>query len=148
MPVLHRATSDRLSAFSDGVFAVLITVVQLRPPVFHVAASALYRLDGREQTGAATGCLLCGGFFPREHDLRMLNLGAHSPKPGCGGFIDGTPNHALPIGNDIMPFRGGCVEISSGWTWNLYLLPDRLSEARSARSKEANISAIKRTRGV
>src|SRR5947207_1863873 len=36
MPVLHRATPDRLSAFSDGVFAVLITVLvlELRPPEF------------------------------------------------------------------------------------------------------------------
>jgi uncharacterized membrane protein len=36
MPVQHRATPDRLSAFSDGVFAVLITVLvlELRPPEF------------------------------------------------------------------------------------------------------------------
>ena len=36
MPVLHKATPDRLSAFSDGVFAVLITVLvlELRPPEF------------------------------------------------------------------------------------------------------------------
>ena len=133
MAVLHRATPERLSAFSDGVFAVLITVLvlELRPPelptfkallllwptwlsyavsylfiaivwtnhhhlmryateatpssvvvqfrasVFRVAASALHRLDGREQIGAATGCFLCGGFLPRERDLRMLNPGAH-----------------------------------------------------------------------
>ena len=52
-------------------------VVQLRTPVFHVAASALYGLDGREQTGAPTGCLLCSGFLPSERDLCMFDPGAH-----------------------------------------------------------------------
>src|SRR5438128_579380 len=44
-----------------------------------------------------------------------------------------------------MPVRGRCggsAEISTGWTRNLYLLPDRLSEARSAESREAHISGI------
>ncbi len=133
MPVLHRATPERLSAFSDGVFAVLITVLvlDLRPPelptfdallllwptwlsyavsylfiaivwtnhhylmrhateatprllwfnfahlVFHVAASVLYRLDGRKQVGATTSCLLCGGFLPRQRDVPMFDLGAY-----------------------------------------------------------------------
>jgi uncharacterized membrane protein len=37
MTVLDRATPERLSALSDGVFAVLITVLvlELRPPELH-----------------------------------------------------------------------------------------------------------------
>jgi Endosomal/lysosomal potassium channel TMEM175 len=133
MRVLDRATPERLSMFSDGVFAVLITVlvldlhppelptfkalmslwptwlsyavsylfiaivwtnhhylmryateanpsspvVQFRPSVFHVAASALHSLDGREPTGTAAGCLLCGSFLPRKRNLYRLDLGAY-----------------------------------------------------------------------
>jgi uncharacterized membrane protein len=42
MTVLRKATPERLSAFSDGVFAVLITVLvlDLRPPE-HPTCSAL-----------------------------------------------------------------------------------------------------------
>ena len=52
------------------------TVVQFRAPVLDVASSVLYRLDGREQVGAATSCLLCSGFLPRQRDLPMFDLGA------------------------------------------------------------------------
>jgi uncharacterized membrane protein len=38
---------------------------------------ALYRLDGREQIGAATGRLLCGSLLPRERNVHMSNSGAH-----------------------------------------------------------------------
>jgi uncharacterized membrane protein len=30
-----------------------------------------------EQTGAAAGCLLCGGGLPRQRDLHMFDLGAY-----------------------------------------------------------------------
>ena len=127
----HRATPERLSTFSDGVFAVLITVLVLglRPPEsptvraflllwsnwlsyavsylfiaivwtnhhylmrfatvassrllwfnfahFHVAASVLYRLDGRERIGSIGGCLLCGGFLPGKCDVHLFDLGAY-----------------------------------------------------------------------
>jgi Endosomal/lysosomal potassium channel TMEM175 len=99
--------------------------------------------------GAATGRLLCSGFLPRERNLHLSHPGAHWPKPGCGGFIDGAPDHAFPIDRDLMPFRGGyvgSVEISAGWTRNLHLLPDRLSEARPAWGAAAEISGIKRDR--
>ena len=50
-----------------------------------------------------------------------------------------------------MSFRvrcGGSAEISAGRTRNLYLLPDRLSEARSAWSWGARLSGIKVLAGV
>jgi Endosomal/lysosomal potassium channel TMEM175 len=73
-------------------------------------------------------------------------------------LIDRTPvdevsprvrgTHALPVDHDFMPLRDGCgcsAEIPTYWSRNMYLLPRRLSETRSAGSWEANISRIKRT---
>ena len=51
-------------------------VVQFRASVFHVAASALYGLDGGEPFGSAAGLLLCDGFLSRKRDLHMFDLGA------------------------------------------------------------------------
>ena len=41
-------------------------VVQLRPSVLSVAASVGHRLDGRERTGSAAGCLLRRGLLSRH----------------------------------------------------------------------------------
>jgi uncharacterized membrane protein len=66
-------------------------------------------------------------------------------------LIDRIPvaqDHAPPINHDFVSFRGGfgCrAEISPSWARNLYLLPDRLSETRSAGSWETDISGIKRS---
>jgi hypothetical protein len=98
---------------------------------FNVAASTRHRLDGGEQIGAATGCLLRRGFLPGKRNLHLSHLGAHSPKLGDRTSIGVAPDHSLPIGHDFMFFRGGCVgsvEIPTGWGRNMYLLPDPLSQ--------------------
>src|SRR5262249_34853399 len=62
--------------------------------------------------------------------------------------VDCAQGHALAINHDFMSFRGGfgsCVEISANRDRNLYLLPDRLSKARSASSWETDIFGIKRS---
>ena len=128
--MLHKATTERLSAFSDGVFAVLITVlvldlrppvaptfrapptlanmaqlcsklsvyrhcvgqsspptalrnrsdttpdvVQFRSPIFRIAVTARYRVDGRKRTGIAASRLLRGGLLVRELHLHPFDMG-------------------------------------------------------------------------
>ncbi len=55
-------------------------VVQFRPSVFRVPASALHRVDGRERIGAPAGFLLYGGLLPGERDLHISDLGACGPQ--------------------------------------------------------------------
>ena len=47
-------------------------MVQFCVSIFHVASSAFYRLDGEQRVGAATRCLPCSGFLPRERHLHIL----------------------------------------------------------------------------
>jgi uncharacterized membrane protein len=45
--------------------------------LFSMSLLPIYRVDGREQIGASTGCLLCGGVLARECNLHMLDMGAY-----------------------------------------------------------------------
>ena len=70
-------------------------VVQFRTFVFHVVASTLNRVDGRQQIGAATGCFLCSGFLPRERHLFLIRE-----------LIHRRPVGEIPSSvRRIMPFR-------------------------------------------
>src|SRR5262249_18358440 len=107
-------------------------LVQFRAPVFRVAASAFYGLDGRESVGATACRLLRRSLLSRERDLYRPDLGAHRASPRQRGLVEGAQDHARPIDSHLMRFRdcgGRSVEVSAGRARNVYLLPDCLSEA-------------------
>jgi NAD(P)-dependent dehydrogenase (short-subunit alcohol dehydrogenase family) len=84
------------------------------------------------------------GMELKFHGARRLTIRAWDALRGFTqrGFAEGAQGHALPVGRYVMCFRGGCgrgVEISADWARNVLLLPDRLSETRSAGSREATI---------
>jgi hypothetical protein len=190
MTLLRKATPERLSTFSDGVFAVLITVLvlELRPPelptykallllwptwlsyavsyLFIAIVWANHHYLMRYATEVTSRLLwfnfahlfsmsllplstawmavsrlapqpvsfYAAGFLPRKRDLHMFDPGTCWPNCGSSGCANGAQDHAFPIDHDFMSFRHGRsfgVDISAGWTRNLYLLLDRLSRARS-----------------
>jgi hypothetical protein len=115
-------------------------VVQFRTSLFYLTATALHRLDGLEQIGAGTGSFYALVFVVVnatyisviwEHIDRAPD---REVSPTCARLCASDRSR-------LMPFGGcGCsAEISAGWARNLHLLPDRLSEARSAGSWEGNI---------
>ena len=190
MTLLRRATPERLSAFSDGVFAVLITVLvlELRPPELptfkallllwptwlsyavsylfiaivwtnhhyliryaeeatprllwfnfaHLFSMSLLPLSTAWMAAsrlAPQPVAFCSGFLSRKRNLHRFDLGTHWPGGGVG---ERAQDHAHSIDYNVMPFwvGGNCrAEIPTCCTGYLYLLPNRLSEARSADAK-------------
>src|SRR6266545_2576217 len=62
---------DSTQAGRGPQWPIQLAAISAHPAAMVGTASTLYRLDGREQISAATGCLLCGGFLPRKRDLHM-----------------------------------------------------------------------------
>src|SRR4026208_1155341 len=79
MAVLHRATPERLSALSDGVFAVLITVLvlELRPPELPTFIALL--LFWPTWLGYAVGYVFIAIFWTNHHYL-MLYAAEATPR--------------------------------------------------------------------
>jgi hypothetical protein len=134
--------------FSDGVFAVLITVpvLELRPPELPTFR-ALLALWPTWLSYAVSYLFIAIVWANHHHLLRY----ATETTPGLMWFnfahLFSVSLHVGPIGRDPVPIRCGCgcsAEISSCWTRNLLLLPDRLSEAGSTGSREATIALYQR----
>ena len=98
LPV-HRHCLDQspLSlALCDGGDASII-VVQFRASVLHVAASALYRLDGRERIGAAAGCFLTRNlYFMSDRLSETRSAGGGASNISFGSEVTGSrPTHVV-----------------------------------------------------
>src|SRR6516164_6372939 len=114
-------------------------VVQFRAFVFDVAAPALDRLDGGLPLGAAAGRRLRDRLLPRERDLHRLDLGTDRPARNGRDLAQGAQAHAAAIDRDtllVRARRSRRAQIPDRRSWHMYLLPDRLSAARSARRRD------------
>jgi hypothetical protein len=98
---------------------------------FDVSSAALYGLDGDEQAGFATRCVLRGRLLPCERDVHRLDSRTHRASAHDRDLGPGAQDHARSIDHDALPVRIGGrhrAEISARWLGNLHLLLDRLSE--------------------
>src|SRR6266850_745692 len=123
------------------------TMVQFRASVFHVASSAFYPWMANSELAPQPVAFYAAVFFLVNATYICLSW----------ELIDRIPVDQVSLTvRKIMRFRsittlclrggfGRNAEISASWARNLYLLPDRLSETRSAGSWEADISGIKQS---
>jgi hypothetical protein len=82
MKVTSQSAPDRVGAFSDGVFAIVITIMilELKKPegaTFQAlgADTVFYSMDGRNQIGIDAGGNVCVCIFSCKHNLPGAGLG-------------------------------------------------------------------------
>jgi uncharacterized membrane protein len=151
MALLPKATPERLSAFSDGVFAVLITVLvlELRPPEDPTFEALLSLWP--TWLSYAVSYLFIAIVWANHHYLMRYATEAAS-RLLWFNFAHLFSMSLLPLSTAWMatsrlapqPVRGGRAggaEISAGCTRNLYRLSDCLSQARSAGGGVIRITA-------
>ena len=204
--MLHRATPERLSAFSDGVFAVLITVLvlDLRPPeqptfkallslwptglsyavsylfiaivwtnhhyLMRYATEATPRLLWFNFAHLFSMSLLplstawmavselapqpvafCAAVFFLVNANYVLLIWELIDRTAADKILPSAQDHAFAVDRDVVPFcsrRGRGAEIPDCRTGNLYFVPDRLSEARSAGSGASKSSSGSEVMGL
>ena len=129
-----KATPERVSAFSDGVFAILITVLvlELRPPE-QPTFKALVQLWPTWISYAVSYQFIAtvwANHLPGEHDVSASDLGADRRRRVSPA--EGTQGHVFQVHHDSLLLRNRSlrrVELSAGRARNLYCLPGGLSEA-------------------
>jgi Endosomal/lysosomal potassium channel TMEM175 len=188
-----KGSPERLTLFSDAVFAVLITilVLELRPPELptfnallslwpawlsyavsylfiaivwanhhylmryatevtprlmwfnfaHLFSVSLLPLStawmATSRLAPQPVAFYAAVFVLRQRDLHLSDLGTYCAGASGRCCGEGAPNHARPFYHHALRFRGGCgrcTQISACWACDVYLLPDRLLAARSAKS--------------
>lgn len=142
-----RATPERLTAFSDAIFAVLITVLvlELRPPEIPTFRALL--LLWPTWLSYAVSYLFIAIVWTNHHHLMRYATEAR-PRLLWLNFAHLFSVSLLPLDRDPLSFRrgSGCrAQIPPARSRNLLLLPHWICEAGCTGGAEANGGATART---